>query len=58
MELLVKIVKVGKHISEAFAPRYYNEVSLDIDFTARDLQDKLKAKGLPGKKPRALMGLQ
>ena len=56
VELLVKIVKVGKHISEAFAPRYYNEVSLGIDFTARDLQDKLKAKGLPWEKAKGFDG--
>ncbi|MGB5405037.1 fumarylacetoacetate hydrolase family protein [Robiginitalea sp.] len=56
VELLVKIVKVGKHISEAFAPRYYNEVSLGIDFTARDLQDELKAKGLPWEKAKGFDG--
>ncbi len=56
VELLVKIVKVGKHISEAFAPRYYNEVSLGIDFTARDLQDQLKAKGLPWEKAKGFDG--
>jgi 2-keto-4-pentenoate hydratase/2-oxohepta-3-ene-1,7-dioic acid hydratase in catechol pathway len=56
VELLVRIVKVGKHISEAFAPRYYNEVSLGIDFTARDLQDKLKAKGLPWEKAKGFDG--
>jgi len=46
-ELVVRICKVGKNISEKFAHRYYNEVTLGIDFTARDLQSKLKAKGLP-----------
>jgi 2-keto-4-pentenoate hydratase/2-oxohepta-3-ene-1,7-dioic acid hydratase in catechol pathway len=56
VELLVRIVKVGKHISEAFAPRYYSEVSLGIDFTARDLQDKLKAKGLPWEKAKGFDG--
>ena len=56
VELLIRIVKVGKHISEAFAPRYYNEVSLGIDFTARDLQDKLKAKGLPWEKAKGFDG--
>jgi len=56
VEVLVKIVKVGKHISEAFAPRYYNEVSLGIDFTARDLQEQLKAKGLPWEKAKGFDG--
>lgn len=46
-ELVVRICKVGKNISEKFAHRYYNEITLGIDFTARDLQTKLKAKGLP-----------
>ncbi len=46
-ELVVKICKNGKYTQEKFASKYYNEVSLGIDFTARDLQNKLKAKGLP-----------
>lgn len=46
-EMVVRINKVGKHISEKFAHRYYDEISLGIDFTARDLQQKLKSKGLP-----------
>lgn len=46
-ELVVRICKVGKHIAERFAGRYYNELTLGIDFTARDLQSNLKAKGLP-----------
>lgn len=46
-ELVVRICKVGKHIEEKFAHRYYEEVSLGIDFTARDLQSELKKKGLP-----------
>lgn len=56
VELLVKIVKVGKHISEAFAHRYYNEISLGLDFTARDLQEKLKSKGLPWEKAKGFDG--
>lgn len=56
VELLVKIKKVGKHISEAFAPRYYDEISLGIDFTARDLQDELKSKGLPWEKAKGFDG--
>ncbi len=46
-ELVVKIGKNGKFIQEKFARKYYNEVSVGIDFTARDLQQKLKSKGLP-----------
>ncbi|WP_196884948.1 fumarylacetoacetate hydrolase family protein [Aureivirga sp. CE67] len=47
VEVLVKINKVGKYIESKFAHKYYDEVGLGIDFTARDLQSKLKAKGLP-----------
>lgn len=46
-EVVVKICKNGKHTQEKFANKYYSEISLGIDFTARDLQSKLKAKGLP-----------
>ena len=46
-ELVVRINKVGKNIAPQFARRYYDEVTLGIDFTARDLQTKLKSKGLP-----------
>jgi 2-keto-4-pentenoate hydratase/2-oxohepta-3-ene-1,7-dioic acid hydratase in catechol pathway len=46
-ELVVKICKTGKHISEKFAHNYYAQYSLGIDFTARDLQQKCKEKGLP-----------
>lgn len=46
-ELVVKIDKVGKNISEKFAPKYYSKISLGIDFTARDLQQICKEKGLP-----------
>lgn len=46
-ELVVKISKNGKHISERFAKDYYQEISLGIDFTARDVQSSLKEKGLP-----------
>jgi acylpyruvate hydrolase len=46
-ELVIKICKLGKHIEERFAHRYYNEISLGIDFTARDVQSQLKSKGLP-----------
>ena len=46
-EVVVKISKNGKHIEPTFAEQYYQEVGLGIDFTARDLQDDLKAKGHP-----------
>ena len=46
-ELVVKICKVGKNITEKFAPNYYKELTLGIDFTARDLQQICKEKGLP-----------
>ena len=46
-ELVVKINRVGRAIGERFAPRYYSEVGLGIDFTARDLQRTCIAKGLP-----------
>ncbi len=46
-ELVLKICRTGKHIQEAFAHRYYDEIGFGIDFTARDIQDELKAKGLP-----------
>lgn len=46
-ELVVKVSKVGKHIAEKFAPKYYSQISLGIDFTARDIQSSLKEKGLP-----------
>ncbi len=47
VELVVKINRLGKNISENFAHRYYNEIGIGIDFTARDLQRECKAKGLP-----------
>lgn len=47
VELVVKISKVGKYINTKFAHKYYEQIGLGIDFTARDLQAKLKAKGLP-----------
>jgi len=52
-EVVVKICKVGKHISPKFAPKYYDQISLGIDFTARDVQSKLKEKGLPWEKAKA-----
>lgn len=56
VEVLVKIKKVGKHINARFAHKYYDEVSLGIDFTARDLQSQLKAKGLPWEKAKGFDG--
>lgn len=47
LEIILKINKVGKNIKEEFAHKYYDEIGLGIDFTARDLQSELKAKGLP-----------
>lgn len=46
-ELVVKIDRLGKNIAERFAHRYYHEVTVGIDFTARDLQRKLREQGLP-----------
>ncbi len=56
IELIVKINKVGKYIEPKFAHKYYDEISVGIDFTARDLQDQLKAKGLPWEKAKAFDG--
>lgn len=47
LELVVKISKAGKHIQAQFASNYFNEITVGIDFTARDLQANCKAKGLP-----------
>jgi len=56
IEIIVKISKVGKYIEPKFAHKYYDEISVGIDFTARDLQEKLKAKGLPWEKAKAFDG--
>ncbi len=53
IELVVKVKKAGRNIERKFASRYYEEVGLGIDFTARDLQAQLKAKGLPWEKAKA-----
>lgn len=55
-ELLVRINRVGKHIQEKFAYKYYDEIGLGIDFTARKLQEELKEKGLPWEKAKAFDG--
>ncbi len=46
-EIVLKISKMGRHIEPIFANRYYDEIGIGIDFTARDMQAKCKAKGLP-----------
>ena len=56
VEVLVKINRVGKHIGAKFAHKYYDQIGLGIDFTARDLQQKLKEKGLPWEKAKAFDG--
>ncbi len=56
VELVVKIKKIGKFIDEKFAGKYYDEIGLGIDFTARDLQSRLKDKGLPWEKAKAFDG--
>lgn len=53
IEIVIKINKVGKHIDEEFAHKYYDDIGLGIDFTARDLQAECKAKGLPWEKAKA-----
>ena len=55
-ELVVRINRLGKNIEERFAHKYYEEVSVGIDFTARDLQSKLKDKGLPWERAKAFDG--
>ena len=56
VELLVKINRIGKYIDQKFAHKYYDEIGLGIDFTARDLQKALKTKGLPWEKAKAFDG--
>ena len=56
IELVVKINKIGKNIEKRFAHRYYDEIGLGIDFTARDIQDKCKEKGLPWEKAKGFDG--
>jgi len=47
IEVVLKICRVGKNIAPRFASRYYEEISLGIDFTARDIQQECRKKGLP-----------
>ena len=56
VELVLKVCKEGKHIQKKFADRYFDEIGIGIDFTARDLQDKCKAKGLPWEIAKAFNG--
>ena len=56
VEVLVRINRIGKHIQQKFSHKYYDEIGLGIDFTARDLQAKLKGKGLPWEKAKAFDG--
>lgn len=53
IELIVRINRLGKNIEERFAHRYYDEIGIGIDFTARDVQNALKDKGLPWEKSKA-----
>jgi 2-keto-4-pentenoate hydratase/2-oxohepta-3-ene-1,7-dioic acid hydratase in catechol pathway len=52
-ELVLRISKNGKYIQEKFANKYYDAISVGIDFTARDIQNELKKKGLPWEKAKA-----
>lgn len=56
LEIVLKISKVGKHIEEKFAHKYYQQIGLGIDFTARDVQRVCKEKGLPWEKAKAFDG--
>ncbi|MAU36746.1 MAG: 2-hydroxyhepta-2,4-diene-1,7-dioate isomerase [Flavobacteriales bacterium] len=56
VELVIKIDKTGKHIEERFAHKYYSKIGLGIDFTARDVQEKCKEKGLPWEKAKGFDG--
>lgn len=52
-ELVLRISKNGKYIQEKFANKYYDAITVGIDFTARDIQEELKKKGLPWEKAKA-----
>ncbi len=56
VELVIRINKTGKHIEERFAHTYYSQIGLGIDFTARDIQQECKAKGLPWEKAKGFDG--
>jgi len=56
IEIVLKVCKEGKHISEKFAGNYFDEIALGIDFTARDIQSRHKEKGLPWELAKAFDG--
>ena len=56
VELVLKINKTGKHIEERFSHKYYDQIGLGIDFTARDIQEECKVKGLPWEKAKGFDG--
>ena len=56
VELVVRINRLGKHIEEKFSHKYYEKIGLGIDFTARDIQQELKEKGLPWEKAKGFDG--
>ena len=56
VELVIRIDKAGKHIEEKFAHKYYSQIGLGIDFTARDIQQECKEKGLPWEKAKGFDG--
>jgi len=56
IELVIRINRLGKNIAPQFAKKYYSEVTVGLDFTARDLQTQLKEKGLPWEKAKAFDG--
>ncbi len=56
VEIVVRINRLGKHIDEKFAHKYFNEISVGVDFTARDVQQQCKEKGLPWEKAKAFDG--
>ena len=56
VELVIRINRLGKHIEEKFAHKYYEQIGLGIDFTARDIQQVVKEKGLPWEKAKGFDG--
>jgi|TARA_B110000116_G_C16798427_1_gene568477 2-keto-4-pentenoate hydratase/2-oxohepta-3-ene-1,7-dioic acid hydratase in catechol pathway len=56
VELVIKINRIGKYIDQKFAHKYYENITVGLDFTARDLQNDLKVKGLPWEKSKSFDG--
>ena len=56
VELVIKINRIGKYIDQKFAHKYYENITVGVDFTARDLQNDLKVKGLPWEKSKSFDG--